>query len=135
MASAPVAFFDCRKNASRTSMDTEKSFSSGAQEQRDQALSHIFSSSTDLRAQAVLVSSTALRRVLSQCLVAVGLSVPTEGQLWGQIAAALYSQHSESGSKPHLEPHGLVPAAQPHSWDLALSVPSQTCCGVPRVKG
>lgn len=83
MASAPVAFFDCRKNASRTSMDTEKSFSSGAQEQRDQALSHIFSSSTDLRAQAVLVSSTALRRVLSQCLVAVGLSVPTEGQLWG----------------------------------------------------
>lgn len=78
----------------------------------------------------MLVPSIALRRVLSQCLVALGLSVPTEGQ----IPAALYSQQSEFGSKPRLEPRGVFPAAQPHSWDLAPSVPSLTCCGVPKGK-
>lgn len=66
----------------------------------------------------MLVPSIALRRVLSQCLVAVGLSVPTEGQLWGQIPAALHSQQSEFGSKPQLEPRSLFPAAHPYSWDL-----------------
>lgn len=67
LASAPVTCFDCRKNASRTSMDTEKSFFSGAQQQRDQALSHIFSAKPQISELRLCWSA----QLLGECSVSV----------------------------------------------------------------